>query len=140
VCLLLVVMWVRSYWRLEWVITTFADQMIEFTAGQGAARLDANHRPSNGKHAWRSETIDSGEHVHLNPLGVDGGWFYANRFITISSSTSRDFIWVRYWFPVLIAAMLTPLPLLSWSFSLRTLLIAATLTAAVLGLVVWSST
>ena len=42
-----------------------------------------------------------------------------------------------YWFLVLLTATLAPLPWLPWKFSLRTLLIATTLVAVVLGLIVW---
>jgi hypothetical protein len=45
---------------------------------------------------------------------------------------------VRYWFPVTLSAVFAILPWLPWSFSLRTLLIATSLIAVVLGLVVWS--
>jgi hypothetical protein len=47
---------------------------------------------------------------------------------------------VPFWFPVLIASLFTVSPWIGWSnrFSLRTLLIATTLVAGVLGLAVWA--
>jgi hypothetical protein len=44
-----------------------------------------------------------------------------------------------YWLLVITFAATTTLPWLRWRFSLRTLLIATTLVAIVLGLVVWNS-
>jgi hypothetical protein len=42
---------------------------------------------------------------------------------------------VPYWFPVLITGALTLLPWIRWRFSLKTLLIAATVIALALGLI-----
>jgi hypothetical protein len=49
-------------------------------------------------------------------------------------------IQVPYWFIVLVTAAFSVAPWIQWSkrFSLRTLLIAMTLVAVVLGLVVWA--
>jgi hypothetical protein len=47
-----------------------------------------------------------------------------------------------YWFPVATVAMIAVLPWmreLKWQFSLRTLLIATTLIAVVMGLAVWAT-
>jgi hypothetical protein len=53
--------------------------------------------------------------------------------------TQVKFINVPSWFTVLIAATLAVLPWIQWSkrFSLRTLLIATTLIALMLGIIVW---
>jgi hypothetical protein len=49
-------------------------------------------------------------------------------------------IMVPHWFPTMAIAILAAIPWLRWSkrFSLRALLIATTLVALVLGLVVWA--
>ena len=48
---------------------------------------------------------------------------------------------IPYWLPCLAAATIALLPWLKWSkrFSLRTLLIATTLVAVALGLIVWAA-
>ena len=45
---------------------------------------------------------------------------------------------IPYWFLTLFSAALAAAPWLRWRFSLRTLLLAITLIAVVLGLIVWS--
>jgi hypothetical protein len=57
--------------------------------------------------------------------------------VTVPSSIG---ILIPYWLPVLLIGTLSALPWLPWTFSLRTLLIATTLSAVLLGLVVWSRT
>jgi hypothetical protein len=49
------------------------------------------------------------------------------------------YITTPHWFVVALLAASTAIPWLRWRFSLRTLLIAMTLVAVVLGLVVWAS-
>ena len=49
----------------------------------------------------------------------------------------RGGISIYFWIPTLIFATITAAPWLRWRFSLRTLLIATTLLAVVLGLVVY---
>jgi hypothetical protein len=46
-------------------------------------------------------------------------------------------LFAPYWFPVLISGVLAAVPWIRWRFSLRTLLIATTIIAVVLGLIVW---
>jgi hypothetical protein len=44
-----------------------------------------------------------------------------------------------YWFVIAMSAALATVPWLRWRFTLRTLLIATTLVAVMLGLIVWSA-
>jgi hypothetical protein len=48
-------------------------------------------------------------------------------------------LWVPHWFPFVITATVAAAPWIRWRFSLRTLLIAMTLVAVVLGTLVWLS-
>lgn len=57
----------------------------------------------------------------------------------IKSNAISTVIYFRHWFPVMIFATAAALPWLPWRFSLRTLLIATTLLALVVGLVVWAA-
>ena len=58
-----------------------------------------------------------------------------------SRHTNRcDSLSIPHWFAVALAATFAATPWLRWRFSLRTLLIAITLVALVLGLVVWLGT
>ncbi len=57
------------------------------------------------------------------------GWYTAATSIAVR---------VPCWFAVLMSATLTAVPWIRWRFSLRTLLVATTLVAVVLGLAVWA--
>jgi hypothetical protein len=60
-------------------------------------------------------------------------------FIRYKSGPGEFRIRVPYWSAILVAAVFTGLTWVPWRFSLRTLLIATTLVAVVLGLVVWAT-
>jgi hypothetical protein len=64
-----------------------------------------------------------------NPLGLSGRSYGAN----------ATGLMVPHWFGVLIFAGLAGLPCLRWRFTIRTLLIATTLVAVVLGLIVFAT-
>jgi hypothetical protein len=101
-CLLLIVLWVRSYSCNDHVhFPVMSDRMV---------------------------TIDS----------------TANRLSITTYSLYRPLAWHRgitlpHWCLILIASALAAVPWLRWRFSLRTLLIATTLIAVVLGIIVWMS-
>jgi len=78
------------------------------------------------------------DHTYSRTIGMwrrDGASW---KFIT---SPSTWIIFFPYWFPTLLAAVaaVATAPWLRWQFSLRTLLIATTLVAVVLGVIVWMS-
>ena len=69
-------------------------------------------------------------------LGFESSWIS-------DAIRSRYSLWViPYWFPAFVCGIAAVLPWwrrTTWSFSLRTLLIATTLVAVVLGLAVWAA-
>jgi hypothetical protein len=62
---------------------------------------------------------------HLTPIN--------GRFVWLSIDNWD--VWIPHWVLVLLSAVFAALPWLPWKFSLRTLLIATTLIAVVLGLI-----
>jgi hypothetical protein len=61
-----------------------------------------------------------------------------NRLFNLSSTARRTFLWMPFWIPVLLMVTLAEIPWITVRrFSLRTLLIATTLIAVVLGVIVW---
>ncbi len=56
-----------------------------------------------------------------------------------TSKTGRFFAYIPHWFVIILAATSGIVPWLRWHFSLRTLLIATTLIALVLGLAVYAA-
>ena len=129
-CVLLVVLWVRSYSRGD-----------SFTYRQGNTWTGVGS-VAGGLTASRTSDpyLPFGMGWFLESFGPDEfGDPSASRFIWDNSPTSRC-IGVPHWFAVVIFAVLTILPLrryFSWRFTLRSLLIATTLVAVVLGLVVY---
>ena len=127
---LLIVLWVRSYNRTETVSKTNKNLIsTTFESGYGLA--------------YFIRSYDSAV-VFGNPFEAaeESGWKYS-----IVSGPPHKLGWksdakllivpVPYWWPVLLAAAFATAPWLRWRFSLRTLLIATTLVAVVLGLIVW---
>src|SRR5262245_18068408 len=133
-CVLLIGLWMRSYYVGDvvlWSVTKWSG--FQFTSMEGEltgrrCSLDgAGHQGSMNFPNWLWQTTRDGmfgptEH------GFDfRRWFY---------------IALPYWSPVVISAAFVAAPWLvgrGHRFTLRTLLIATTLIAVVLGLVVWSS-
>jgi hypothetical protein len=124
---LLVTMWVRSYWWAEEVtVPVPGGQSIGLSTAPGSMAVVIN--PSWGTPPWIviNTVVDEWIPTDYEHSRV-GGYFgsHAN--------------WVRapFWFSLLIVAMFATLPWLSWHFSIRTLLIATTLVAVALGLIAW---
>src|SRR5215213_3399771 len=68
----------------------------------------------------------------------EGGLLYDSRILGGVAAYKSGFLVVTYWFLISAAICVGIAPWLRWRFSLRTLLIATTLVAVVLGLIVWS--
>jgi hypothetical protein len=145
---LLIMLWVRSYWRYD--MLAFPSQSIGLGSIQGELVYSSTNFPSNSwpkfirvgpqSQQWtvHSESITGNTGF---PLMKDGqpvtrtigfGWF---------SSVHWLYVFVPHWFLVLVttAAAFTPWILRKNRFSLRTLLIATTLVAVVLGLAIWAA-
>ena len=54
-----------------------------------------------------------------------------------NSDATSSILYIPFWFLVMLSAAVGTIPWLTYRFSLRTLLIATTLVAVVLGLIVW---
>jgi hypothetical protein len=130
VCALLVALWVRSYWRLHILEkrTGFAAIQISSVIGRIAiAHLD------RAQFATSYLSYVAGDAADWRKGGVLGFAYYDDGSITA-------FI-APHWLLALLFAALAVIPWISrsWRFSLRTLLIATTLVAVGLGIIVVSS-
>jgi hypothetical protein len=138
-CVLLIVLWVRSYSCLDsfryWtgISNTAAvdskDDRIYFSMSPTGG---ANLEPYIGKRK-RSE----GETEILNTIIASENRFGFGRYIDLTLVNTATFIF-PHWFAVAVSGALATSVWVPWSrrFSLRTLLIATTLVAVVLGLIV----
>jgi hypothetical protein len=117
-CLLLIILWVRSYSHSDELTGTFGNHLgFVIQSEQGQMRYG---KPWDEKPSWNFDS---------SPLGDD----YPPSFPPMGG-----FDW-PLWLAVLLTGTLIVIPWLRWRFTLRTLLIATTLVAVVLGLIVWLS-
>jgi hypothetical protein len=134
-CVLLIVLWVRSLNRIDcltWHYNNAEALLVRTNPGiVTVATFVDRPAPSSvvrqvGR-AWMTGWFES--------MMIRGGkmswWFEAASTSTFRSASAPD------WFLILICCGLGSIPWLRWRFTLRTLLIATTLVAAVLGLIVW---
>jgi hypothetical protein len=131
-CVLLIVLWVRSYFHPIELYSKVADEWyLSCYSFPGWWRLEA-HQDSNNRHSigyWEVTETPADEDAYKLLR-----WKF--RFELFRYSV---YMGSPYWFVVASSAILGVVSWLPWSFSLRTLLIATTLIAVVLGLVAWSS-
>jgi hypothetical protein len=135
-CVLLIALWVRSYWRADTVSAYFGDGTdLWCRSVVGELRFG---RPFASDHPVRFDTAKTQDVIHgerHDPTVFGFRWAIVMR-------QKRWWPTIPYWFPVLLSASVATAPwigLFKRQFSLRTLLIATTLVAVVLGLAVWIS-
>ena len=129
ICVLLIVLWVRSYSVTDVVYGWFPlPGYLQLNLSSGQVKLIANGERQ--KPEWHYESQES------YPLRQT--WIF-------KLDMSSRFGWwlditVPHWFTVLLTAALSAAPWIRWSkrFSLRTLLVVVTLAAVLLGVVVYA--
>ncbi len=160
ICLLLIALWVRSYWRVDQLIrrgstTTY----YAFTSSQGQAFVGMSNDPGL-KVVFGQDWTKRGfslEDWYASP-GTPFACFPAttpsplneirlvlwphyrkNPFVSITPGVTHHEVMVPYWLAFLLTIWLALIPWIRWRFSLRTLLIAATLIAVLLGIIASSN-
>ncbi len=133
-CVLLMVLWVRSFWVLDFVHRQNAN-LIQTTIGSEVGKIYLAHFDAVVGYKDAPHNI-SGPH----------GWRLVSRR-PVDDPNSPHFVWKRdaagvylslsHWSIAVFAALIGGTIWLPYRFSLRTLLIATTLVAVVLGLIVW---
>ena len=133
--LLLIVLWVRGHFYADYVkFGPPKSGMFDLISSEGEIWLYWNGDPPESTVEFR--TIEPGVGVEL-PETSELGFAFDEDF---STSSPYWYIAAPNWFLALTCAALGVTPWmrqLCWRFSLRTLLIAMTLIAVVMGLVVW---
>ena len=136
-CVLLVALWVRSYFGWKQIKCP-----VPFTHGLVVDSLHGDVRLSV---LWKAhETVIHQWSIESVPMHYDGrlGNALDGPFQLLLSDAGSLVILLPYWFLLLLGILSTGMPWLPWwskQFTLRTLLIATTLVAVVLGLIVWLS-
>lgn len=126
-CVLLIALWVRSYWRLDILEKRTGVQALQISSVNGRIATAHLDRTQIGKSYL---AVVAGDAADWRKGGVLGFAYYEDGFV-------MAFI-APHWLPALLSAALAVIPWISrsWRFSLRTLLIATTLVAVALGLIV----
>jgi hypothetical protein len=134
-CPLLTALWVRSYWWQDTVSwRCFTPEAIRLDTFPGRFCVET--------------FIDRQETVFFSYSGGGFYQYWGPRYRVSSKQLTEPTAWQMYrgpignplliplWLPPLAAAILAALPWLRWRFSLRTLLIAITIIALLLGLII----
>jgi hypothetical protein len=136
-CVLLIVLWVRNYWWVEAVRTVSTDrgviQFVSIPGRLGLGKFDSAPPWSFFKMSaseWHSVMSRTDSPLLKGSFRIWGGRV-RNRTV--------DQVFLPYWFLVLSSGLICAVPWLPGRFSLRTLLIVATLVAVGLGIVVVSN-
>jgi hypothetical protein len=130
------ILWVRSYQKCEGAAVTYAHLYCSFMSYPGTigAGLRISNQPLPFKGYLISYIPTQLQRRHLSTTATYG--FRTRQAANVQS------VRVPHWFASMLVASIAVAPWLSHftiRFSLRTLLIATTLAASVLGLMVWAS-
>ena len=127
-CVLLIGLWVRSYWWCDsYTYVTDSYRVIRPVSACGDVTM-----------GYR--LLNSEDSLGLLSTSVGDGWTKSS-FRRFYLYTYEDHVWmtIPYWAFAAFAVGLGGVPWLPWKYSLRTLLIATTAIAVILGLVVYAT-
>jgi hypothetical protein len=144
VCLLLIVLWIDSYWSLRYIDARYYRLQVMAATLRGIVGFDVDmNQTSSGpgtgpKVYWRFDTFPASKRnfgLVTDKLRVIS--FLGFRWVSANNYYEAD---LPFWLLTFTTAAISVTPWLRWSkhFSLRTLLIATTLVAVVLGLICYA--
>ena len=131
VAVLLCVLWVRSYSSYEvcyFPLTT--NRMVNVISLSGALGF-SSYLPAKQNLPSNAAVLTGHGILNVNSIELD----HPQRMFNAGSSPFGIYFTFPYWLAVAICAAISAAPWLRFRFSLRTLLIATTLVAVVLGLI-----
>jgi len=130
-CVLCIALWVRSNWYVDEVWFPLpGNRGLGFVSAENCGSIGIQKRESNP-----SSYIVGYNSVALPIVDYELRTF-PGFFLTLESDVA--YLNVPYWFLVLLSALAAVCAWTSWQFSLRTMLIATTLVAVGLGVIVLS--
>jgi hypothetical protein len=128
-CVLLIALWVRSYWRQD-NIDYQSYHLIELVSFRGGVALgEFEIAPGYNSPGWSHDNYPPSAQKDYWPKLL--GFCYAE-------TPSYSQILIPYWFITLLSIVVGTVPWLRWRFTLRTVLLAITVVGVVLGLIVWA--
>jgi hypothetical protein len=132
-CLTLIVLWVRSYWwSYQATYVHSATAVFALTSTDGQINFISGTPPMfsdkvSGVSSWKTMPFVDTLTRHASE----------HRFRFIQDG-DLELVSIPHWFAILLTGTVAALPWLRWRFSLRTLLMAMTLVAVVLGWIVYA--
>jgi hypothetical protein len=132
-CVLPIALWVRSYTKNDRITLGFVPGPgYIFDSINGELSVARSKTIAGGmSQGWSAWTYPS------DPSEYPRAWHPYPSTEILGFRFGKFFVAMPHWFPAAAAVTVAAVPWLRWRFSLRTLLIATTLVAVVLGLAVW---
>jgi hypothetical protein len=137
-CVLLIVLWVRSFWLLDGVWIRYSqvpDRSVRLFTERGSLVVDPRNNTGMVTIYYEHHRVQDANAGFPDDSGRNPSrwWFQLLRW------GGEPMYFMPLWFLSVIVGSAAAVPWISWSkcFSLRTLLIATTLVAVVLGLAAW---
>jgi len=136
-CVLMIGLWVRSYWWRDSAFGHVNSKLIHAISMEGRIELSRMAKPNYPTRLYTGqvwhEDVEVWKIHQINTLPSEPTviGFRLRRTVPLGIA-----VYLPRWFPVVLIASLAVLPWMRWRFSLRTLLLAATLVAVVLGMIV----
>lgn len=130
-CALLILMWVRSYWIVDFLgAQVTAKHYVVIGSVRGFIQNDVEQTRFPRRISWNYGSYSSDLYTDLPSLFG----FHLTRM------RSQYSFLIPYWLPLLSVATLTAVPWVRWRFSLRTLFVLTILAAVAFGLLAALST
>jgi hypothetical protein len=123
--LLLVALWVRSYWTAD-MVRYRGSRSAGVVSMKGQIRMSASATSWKGVPTWQWDSQPTGS---MMPDGMGSSYFRVDR--------QSMFVVFPHRLVIMLLALLAVAPWIRWRFSLRTVLISTALVALVLGLAVF---
>jgi hypothetical protein len=132
-CVLLIALWVRSYRATDSVYGRIPT-LVDIGGASQAGQLMLAFCHCGAWDAWHHFSVPYGQGDDLGAIAPASGfgWVFAD-------NDDERYFFSPHWFVAVVFTMFASAPWIGQRFSLRTLLIATTLVALVLGLVVWAA-
>jgi hypothetical protein len=140
---LLIALWVRSYWTVSNIqIGNIAGHNFQLVLGTGhiCFRLEDSLADNGSDHPRFATAFDNLDRTSPSFASFSGEGWSSSVGLTLNERERNDIkIVFSHWFASVFLVLLSAAPWLSWRYTLRTLLIATTLVAVVLGIIVWAA-
>lgn len=140
VAVLLIALWVRSYWWSDSIVADFTTSLCtQVDSGYGiCAFVISNHKLPGNTWVVHSDSVHNPRFPYGEyPPPHSPIWGFFSPYIRVDDGVIDASVILPTWFAITVTASFAAFPWLSFRFSLRALLIATTLVAMALGLIVW---